>query len=297
MFHQVPGATQKIIKNMKKIELVEEKPIEETIIKVTEQELLEMIMKDGLIFVLQNYDVPESFLLKWGPKTEEFDGLDKNIIIQIMGLSEKFIKDAIDMDYFELEDIYGLNMGTYSGLSEKFIKLYENYINWERMILYLCSSEKIDDISKFEWIIEKFNLWKLISANELPIDFVRRNRNKLDWRIVSIINDFSDEEKDEFVEDIPNYKEEWDKFKEESNDFKVIFSHQGSKFTPSRFSMPSMLQKEDISIKDIRKMINSNVIKEDESNRFEVKHTMDKLTNDDLLQIKEMIQSGKINKF
>ena len=258
---------------MKKIELVEEKPIEETIIKVTEQELLEMIIKDGLIFVLQNYDVPESFLLKWGPKTDEFDGLDKNIIIQIMGLSEKFIKDAIDIDYFELDDIYGLNMGTYSGLSEKFIKLYENYINWERMILYLCSSEKIDDISKFEWIIEKFNLWKLISANELPIDFVRRNRNKLDWRIVSIINDFSDEEKDEFVEEIPNYKEEWDKYQKDD---------------PTSSTL---------SIKDIRKMINSNVTKEDEGNRFEVKHTMDKLTNDDLLQIKEMIQSGKINKF
>jgi hypothetical protein len=266
---------------MKKIELVEEKPIEETI-KVTEQELLEMIIKDGLIFVLQNYDVPESFLLKWGPKTDEFDGLDKNIIIQIMGLSEKFIKDAIDIDYFELDDIYGLNMGTYSGLSEKFIKLYENYINWERMILYLCSSEKIDDISKFEWIIEKFNLWKLISANELPIDFVRRNRNKLDWRIVSIINDFSDEEKDEFVEDIPNYKEEWDKLAKESDNFTI---------------MPESIKSDNLSIKDIRKMINSNVTKEDEGNRFEVKHTMDKLTNDDLLQIKEMIQSGKINKF
>ena len=266
---------------MKKIELVEEKPIEESI-KVTEKELLEMIIEDGLIFVLQNYDVPESFLLKWGPKNDEFDGLDKNIIIQIMPLSEKFIKDAIDIDYFELDDIYGLNMKTYSSLSEKFIKLYENYINWERMILYLCSSEKIDDISKFEWIIEKFNLWKLISANELPIDFVRKNKNKLDWRIVSIINDFSDEEKNEFVDEIPNYKEEWDKLAKESDNFTI---------------MPGSIKSDSLSIKDIRKMINSNVTKEDESNRFEVKHTMDKLTNDDLLQIKEMIQSGKINKF
>ena len=200
---------------MRKIELVEKKEIEE-VVKLTEQDLLDMISEDGLLSVIQRYEIPESFILKWGVIKD----FDKNIIIQVMTLSEKFIKDAIDIDYFELEDVHGLNMKTYAGLSDKFTKLYENYINWERMILYLCSSEKIDDISKYEWVIEKFNLWKLISANQLPIDFIRKNRNKLDWRIVSIINNFTDEEKDEFVEDIPNYKEEWDKFKEDSNNLK-----------------------------------------------------------------------------
>jgi len=281
---------------MKKVELVEEKIVEETI-KLTEQELLEIISKDGILSVIKQYDIPESFILKWGPKSPDFNGLEKNIIITALTLSEDFIKKAIDIDYFELEDVRELNMNTYAGLSSKFTKLYENYINWERMILYLCSSDKIDDISKYEWVIEKFNLWKLISGNQLPIDFIRKNRSKLDWRIVSIINDFSDEEKDEFVENIPNYKEEWDKFKEESNDFRVIFSHQGSKFTPSRFSMPSMLQKEDISIKDIRKMIENTNVEETENKRFEVKHSMDKLSDEDLLQIKKMIRSGNANKF
>lgn len=266
---------------MKKIEIVEQIE-EEKSVKITESGLIDLINRDGLISVLQNYEVPESFILKWGPKSSEFDGLDKNVVINILSLSEKFIKDAIEIDYFDLEDIYELNMKTYSDLSDKFIKIYEKYINWERMILYLCSSEKIDDISKFEWVIDKFNLWKLISASELPIDFVRKNKDKLDWRIVSIINDFSDEEKEEFVDEIPNYKEEWDKLTKESDNFTTI---------------PESIKSTNLSIKDIRKIINNIDDESKKEKRFEVKHTMDELSNDDLLQIKEMIQSGRVNKF
>ena len=274
MFYPIIGIILlKIIINMKKIQLVEEKVVEEDILKITENDLLNMISEYGLLKVLQGYEVPESFLLKWGPKTEEFDGLNKNIIIQSMTLSEEFIKEAILIEYFLLEDVYNLNMNTYAGLSDKFTKLYENYINWERMILYLCSSEKINDISKYEWVIEKFNLWKLISANQLPIDFIRKNKSKLDWRLVSIINDFNDEEKEEFIEEIPNYEQEWIKFKEDSNNFKII---------------PPILLNEEISIKDIREIINDLNDK-----RFEVKHSIDNLSIEDLLQIKEIIGLNK----
>jgi hypothetical protein len=257
---------------MKKIQLVEEKVVVEDILKITENDLLNMISEYGLLKVLQGYEVPESFLLKWGPKTEEFDGLNKNIIIQSMTLSEEFIKEAILIEYFLLEDVYNLNMNTYAGLSDKFTKLYENYINWERMILYLCSSEKINDISKYEWVIEKFNLWKLISANQLPIDFIRKNKSKLDWRLVSIINDFNNEEKEEFIEEIPNYEEEWIKFKEDSSNFEII---------------PTIIN-EDLSVKHIREIINDLNDK-----RFEVKHSIDNLSIEDLLQIKEIIGLNK----
>jgi len=267
---------------MRKIEIVEEIKTDE-VLKITEESLLELIEKEGLISILQSYDVPESFILKWGPPSQKFDGLSKSIIISISNLSEKFIKEAIDIDWFDLDDINELNMKTYSNLSEKFIKIYEKWINWERMILYLCSSEQIEDISKYEWIIEKYNLWKLISANNLPTDFIRKNKDKLDWRIVSIINNFSDEEKEEFVDEIPNYKEEWDKFAKESENFTII---------------PELIKSTNLSVKDIRKMINNvNVEESEQEKRFEVNHTMDKLTDDDLLQIKNMIQSGNVNKF
>lgn len=266
---------------MRKIEIVNEIKTEE-VLKITEESLLSLIGEHGLINVLQSYDVPESFILKWGPPSPEFDGFSKNIIISISNLSEKFIKEAIEIDWFDLEDISDLNMKTYSNLSEKFIRIYEKWINWERMIIYLCSSEKIEDISKYEWIIEKYDLWKLISANDLPIDFIRKNKDKLDWRIVSIINNFSDEEKEEFVDEIPNYKEEWDKLRKESNDFTT---------------MPESIKSTNLSIKDIRKIINNIDYESKQEKRFEVNHTMDELTDDDLLQIKERIRSGNVNKF
>lgn len=253
---------------MKKIEIIDSQN-ENTneIIQMTEHNILSLIEKEGLIFVLQNYEVPESFILKWSKPNNDFEGLPKSIIISMLNLSEKFIKEAIETDYFEVEDIYELNMVTYSNLSEKFIKIYEKYINWERMILYLCSSEKIENIEKLEWIIEKFNLWKLISANNLPVSFIRKNKDKLDWNIVSIINDFSEEEKEEFDKHIPNYKEEW-------NDLNSSV---------------------DLSVKDIRRLVSN--IKEQDSSRFEVKHTLDELSSEDIKKIKEMIQSGQINNF
>jgi hypothetical protein len=269
-------------KDMKKIEIVEDLNLkEEVIVQMTENDLLSLIKKEGLIYVLQNYEVPESFILKWGKSDSEYDGIPKSIVISMLNLSENFIKQAIEVDYFELEDIYELNMLTYSNLSEKFIKIYEKYINWERMILYLCSSDKIENIDKFEWIIEKFDLWKLISASELSIDFIRKNRAKLDWRIVSIINEFSEENRQEFSGEIPDYKEEWDEYWEENP-------------TSPVFSTEKLLNNNNLSVKDIRKIIKENV---DEDNRFEVKHTMDDLSSDDIDQIKRMIQSGQVNNF
>ena len=69
---------------------------------------------------------------------------------------------------------------------------YKNNINWERMIIYLSACDK--DVSIYADIIEKNNLWKVISANDLPIDFIRKHKSKLDWSILSIIKDFSEEE-------------------------------------------------------------------------------------------------------
>ena len=269
---------------MKKIEIIETISTEESV-KMTESEILKLIDKEGLIFVLQNYEIPESFILKWGkPNFERMEGLPKSIVISMLNLSEEFIEKAIEIDYFEVGDIFELNMITYSNLKEDFINKYDQYINWERMILYLCSSEKIENVEKFEWIIEKLNLWKLISANNLPIDFIRRNKNKLDWNIVSIINEFSDDEKVEFEEKIPNFKEEWDKFLDENK--------------PS-YSTESLLVSDTLSVRDIRKMINSNIKNHEgeEDKRFEVKHTIDELTSDDLQKIKSMIQSGQVNNF
>ena len=255
---------------MKQIEIVTS-PVEEGTIQLTEFQLLDLINKEGLISVLQTYELPEDFILKWGPASSEFDGLPKSVIMSQMCLSEDFLKQALQNRYLDIEDIYELNMKTYSKLSSEFIDLYDEFINWERMILYLCSSEQIENIEKYEWMIDKFNLWKLISANNLPIDFIRKHREKLDWRIVSIISEFTDEEKTEFIEEIPNFESEWNDLAKEVEPEKVL------------------------STKDIRKLISQ--VNPELDREVEVKHKIEKVTGDDIAKIKQAIQSGNVNRF
>ena len=279
---------------MKKIEIIQN--VEETndieLVKLTEYQLLDLINKDGLMEVLTNYEVPEDFILKWGPGDSEFNGIDKSLVISIMNLSEDFIKAALIIEYFNLDDITELNMITYSGLSEEFINEYENYINWSRMILYLSSSDKIENIEKFESIIEKHNLWNLISANALPIDFIRKNKEKIDWKIASIVNKFTEDERAEF------------------NDLIVIYTDV----------VPNLDEIDEVyTVSDIRKLIklsnanqdrdiivsNTEELKskldrvnkvEEENLRFEVKHKIERLTREDLLKIKETIRQSETKK-
>jgi hypothetical protein len=252
---------------MKKVEFINEEE-NENCLRITEDGFLKLIEKNGILNTIKEYDIPEEFILK------HYEIIDKNIIISALRLSEDFINSAITLEYFENSDILNLNMSTYSNLSEEFIQEYDEYINWERMIIYLSSSDKIDDINKFEKVIDKFNLWNLISANELPIDFIRENASKLDWEILSIVNCFTEKEKEEFSNFIPEKKT----FNVEEYEFKIL------------------------TIKDIRDIIKDrNYTKEESSKkneeskteeeklRFDVKHKVETLTKEDLIRLREML--------
>lgn len=142
--------------------------------------------------ILTNYTLSEELILECG------DLLDKEVIIEGLSLSEDFVNRAIESKFFELSDIKNLSMTTYSNLSDNFISLNGEYINWQRMIIYL--STQSNDFDKYIQIIESQNLWPLISANDLPIDFIRNWKDKLDWSYLSLVKCFTDEEKSEFSE-------------------------------------------------------------------------------------------------
>ena len=279
---------------MKKIEIIQNveeiKDIE--LVKLTEYQLLDLINKDGLIEVLTNYEVPEDFILKWGPGDSEFNGIDKSLVISIMNLSEDFIKAALISEYFNLDDISELNMITYSGLSEEFINEYESYINWSRMILYLSSSDKIENIEKFESIIEKNNLWNLISANPLPIDFIRKNKEKIDWKIASIVNKFTEDERIEFNDLIIIY-----------TDVVPLNDLTEEVYTVSDIrkliKLSNLNQDRDIivsSTEELKSKLDRVNKVEEENLRFEVKHKIERLTREDLLKIKETIRQSETKK-
>jgi hypothetical protein len=251
---------------MKKVKIVNETP-EENVVQLTELDLLFLLQEHGTEHVLTNYELPEDFILKWGNGDSEFNGIDKKFVISMLSLSQEFIYAALTNEYLKIEDIRELNMRTYSNLDSNFVDEFSEYVNWERMILYLSSSDKIDNIQELKWVIDKFNLWKLISSNELPIDFIRENKEKFDWRILPIVNCFTDEEIEEFGEYIPKIEN----------------------LELSEIKTPNL--------KEIRQIIKAQIksIKSEDSekSRFDVKHTSERMTREDLLKIKQTIQEAE----
>ena len=144
------------------------------------------------------YDIATNYELTEDTILECTDLLDKEILIQGLNFSEDFINKALELEYFNNEDIYELNMTTYSNLSDKFITEYKENINWDRMILYI--STQSDTFDKHTKVIEDKDLWSFISANDLSIDFIRQWKDKLDWSYLSMVKCFTDEEKEEFVD-------------------------------------------------------------------------------------------------
>ncbi len=144
------------------------------------------------------YDIATKYELTEDVILECRDLLDKNILIQGLNFSEEFVTKAIEIEYLDINDIYELGMTTYSNLSDDFISTYKENINWDRMILYISTqSDSFDNHTK---VIEDKNLWSVISANDLSIDFIRQWKNKLDWSYLSMVKCFTDEEKEEFVD-------------------------------------------------------------------------------------------------
>jgi len=254
---------------MKKVEFIQFEENSNSL-KITEENFINLIESSGLISIIKEYQIPEEFLIK------HREILDKNIIIDNLHLSEDFIKSALTLEYFENEDIKNLNMNTYSTLSDEFIKKFNDYINWERMILYLSSSDKIENIERFTNVIEKFNLWTIISANQLPIEFIRKYSDKLDWRILSIVNEFTEEELEEFKQLIPEKKEfvETDyPFTIQVRDIEKIIRYAGTEQSSSEIS--EKIEEEDL--------------------RFDVKHRIEKLTREDLIKMKAYMDSVNNN--
>jgi hypothetical protein len=159
--------------------------------KVT-KEWIVSLMADGWT----TYDIVCNYKLEEDVILESLDFLDKEVIIEGVNLSEDFLIQAIDSEEFTKDDVKKLTMSTYSILSSDFIAEYSDYINWSRMILYI--STQSDTFDNYITIIEENNLWDSISANDLPVDFIRQWKEKLNWTYLSMVKEFTDEEKLEF---------------------------------------------------------------------------------------------------
>ena len=144
----------------------------------------------------ETYDIAINYELSEATILECTELLDKKVLIQGLNFSEEFVTKALELEYLDIEDISELSMTTYSNLSEEFINKYRENINWDRMIIYLSTqSDSFDSHTK---VISDKNLWSVISANDLEIDFIRTWKDKLDWSYLSLVKSFTDDEKTEF---------------------------------------------------------------------------------------------------
>lgn len=140
--------------------------------------------------IVSNYPLLEEVIL------ESYEYLDKNVLIEGMNFSETFVKEALVLEFFTIEDLKNLSMTTYSNLSDEFIIENRDHLNWERMLILFSANS--DNFDKWIEIIDEHNYWYLISANDLDIDFIRTWKDKLDWTYLSMVKLFTDEEKEEF---------------------------------------------------------------------------------------------------
>ena len=140
--------------------------------------------------IVSNYPLSEEVIL------ESYEYLDKNVLIEGMNFSETFVKEALVLEFFTIEDLKNLSMTTYSNLSDEFIIENRDHLNWERMLILFSANS--DNFDKWIEIIDEHNYWYLISANDLDIDFIRTWKDKLNWTFLSMVKSFTDEEKEEF---------------------------------------------------------------------------------------------------
>jgi hypothetical protein len=150
--------------------------------------------------IIKNYQLDENTIL------DMEDLLDKEVLMQGLNFSEDFLEKAIDCEYFSTKDLKNLSLTTYSNLSKNFLQKYKEELNWSKLLLYV--STQTDSFGEYVEIIQENNLWELISANNLPIDFIRDYKEKLNWNLLSVIKEFTDEEKLEFSEYIVESKRE-----------------------------------------------------------------------------------------
>lgn len=154
------------------------------------EKIIELLENNTVINILREYQFSEELIL------ECLDILPIDILCEIYNFSEDFVVKALENGSISKEDIKDFNIQTHINFSQEFINIYSKYINWSRMILYI--STQSDDFNKYVSIIEENNLWDMISTNDLPIDFIRKHKDKLNWNKLTIVKKFNEEETEEF---------------------------------------------------------------------------------------------------
>ena len=116
-------------------------------------------------------------------------------IVPIYTFTQNSVRTLISKGHLELEELKYLTLNTYFNFDKDFINEFQDYLNWNKIILRKANVTGLVSFNVLEKIkINELNLWDLVSSFQLEKKFIRKNREKLNWNIISITNEFSHDE-------------------------------------------------------------------------------------------------------
>ena len=167
---------------------------------LTLKELIVKIESNTKFF--EEYEVSEEILSSL--IEEKF--INKAYLIPVLTLSQEMVKKLLDKEYFKLSDLKYLTLNTYLNFNKDFINEYQDHLNWNKIILRKANVTGLVSFNVLEKNkINELNLWDLASSFQLEKKFIKKNREKLNWDIIRITNDFTYDELSDYPE-LVNYK-------------------------------------------------------------------------------------------
>lgn len=210
-------------------------------------------------------------------------------IIPVYTFELDTIKILINKGHIELSELKYLSLNTYFNMDKSFITEYQDYLNWNKIILRKANVNGLVSFNVLEKKkINELNLWDLASSFQLEKKFIKKNRQKLNWEIISITNDFSNEELSDYPELI-NYKSD-------SSEKSVKPIHKvNSIFEDGFLAFDNINDTKDI----IEKMVNIRKNKLDEfmsvnKNKEEIKEVLGTSSNVENIDKNNVIEETKI---
>jgi len=190
---------------MKKITLNNEKYYLEDNTKSQEEltlkELIKKINSSPKFF--EEYEISEEIIISL---VEDPSFVGKEYLIPVFTCSQNLVKILLEKEFLKTHDLQYLTLNTYFNFDKDFITEYQDHLNWNKIILRKANVTGLVSFNVLEKKkINELNLWDLASSFQLEKKFIKRNRQLLNWEIISITNDFKEEELSDYPELI-NYK-------------------------------------------------------------------------------------------
>jgi hypothetical protein len=189
---------KKITLNNDKYQFENNSQIEE---ELTLKELIKKINSSPKFF--EEYEISEEIIISL---VEDPSFVGKDYLIPVFNCSQNLVKILLEKEFLKISDLQYLTLNTYFNFDKDFITEYQDHLNWNKIILRKANVTGLVSFNVLEKKkINELNLWDLASSFQLEKKFIKRNRQLLNWGIISITNDFKEEELSDYPELI-NYK-------------------------------------------------------------------------------------------